>query len=141
MRRAEVLVDTAFAIALLNPDDAHHVVAVALGNQLRGQVRLVITRAVCLEIANSMSAPRQRIQTATFLRGMEADPHVEVLPWTEEAYSDALSLFHNRPDKGWSLTDCLSFVVMRERGISDALTTDIHFRQAGFQPLLRLGAN
>ncbi|HSU17232.1 type II toxin-antitoxin system VapC family toxin [Longimicrobium sp.] len=141
MRRTEVLIDTAFAIALLNVDDEHHVAAVTLGTQLRNQVRLVLTRPVCLEIGNAMSDPRRRAQTARFLAGMAADPNVEILPWSESVYSQALALFRSRPDKAWSLTDCTSFVVMRDRGITDALTTDNHFRQAGFQPLLRPAAN
>jgi predicted nucleic acid-binding protein len=141
MRRTEVLVDTAFAIALLNTEDDHHLAAIALGNQLRGRARLVLTRAVCLEIGNAMSNPRLRSQVANLLAGMEADPNVEILPWSEREYSNALALFRSRPDKAWSLTDCMSFVIMRERGITDALTTDNHFRQAGFQPLLRHTAN
>jgi predicted nucleic acid-binding protein len=48
----------------------------------------------------------------------------------------AFTLYGNRPDKSWSLTDCASFVVMRERGLTEALTTDEHFRQAGFRALL-----
>ncbi|NCO53669.1 MAG: type II toxin-antitoxin system VapC family toxin [Deltaproteobacteria bacterium] len=45
--------------------------------------------------------------------------------------------FQERPDKEWGLTDCVSFVIMTERKISAALTTDVHFEQAGFQVLLR----
>lgn len=67
---------------------------------------------------------------------MEADPNIEVVPLSEEFYAKAFALFRDRMDKEWGLTDCISFVVMRERGISDALTADDHFRQAGFRPLL-----
>lgn len=66
-----------------------------------------------------------------------ADPRVEIVPLTEALYSQALILFRARPDKKWGLTDCISFVVMHERGIADALTTDEDFEQAGFRALLR----
>jgi uncharacterized protein len=52
-------------------------------------------------------------------------------------FSAGLELFRSRRDKEWSLTDCMSFVVMRERGITDALTNDHHFEQAGFRILLK----
>jgi hypothetical protein len=59
-----------------------------------------------------------------------------VIPLTKEGYDRAFRLFRDRPDKEWSLVDCLSFVVMTERGITEALTTDHHFRQAGFTIML-----
>jgi hypothetical protein len=64
---------------------------------------------------------------------------VEVVPMTSDLYGQAFDLFRNRPDKEWGLTDCASFVVMRARGMTDALTSDDHFEQAGFQALLRRG--
>ena len=68
---------------------------------------------------------------------MEDDPYTEVVPETTDLFKEGLKLYSSRPDKGWSLTDCLSFVVMKERGILDALTSDHHFNQAGFHALLR----
>ena len=72
------------------------------------------------------------------LTDIEADPDVEIVPLSDELYAKGLSLLQTRPDKRWGLTDCISFVVMQERGLVDALTADAHFRQAGFQPLLRI---
>jgi hypothetical protein len=141
MTRSEILLDTAFAIALLNTTDAHHATAIALAQQLRRRARLILTRAICLEIGNAMCGLRLRELAAEFLVSLEDDPDIEIIPWNERIYSAAVALFQNRPDKSWSLTDCVSFVVMRERGITDALTSDRHFQQAGFRPLLRTANN
>jgi hypothetical protein len=73
----------------------------------------------------------------SLLQAIETDSSVEIVPLSEELYANAFSLFCARPDKEWGLVDCISFVVMQERGIIDALTTDEHFRQMGFRPLLR----
>lgn len=68
---------------------------------------------------------------------LERDPQVEIVLITDELYREAMALFCSRLDKDWGLIDCLSFIVMKERGLSDALTTDEHFEQAGFLALLR----
>jgi hypothetical protein len=63
---------------------------------------------------------------------------VEVLPLEAELFVRAFRLYSDRADKEWGLTDCVSFVVMTDRGIREALTADEHFEQAGFLPLLRM---
>jgi predicted nucleic acid-binding protein len=70
------------------------------------------------------------------LTSLEADPSVEVVPSTEELYHEAFQLYRDRADKEWGLVDCVSFVIMRERGLTEALTPDRHFEQAGFRALL-----
>ena len=132
-----VFVDTAYAIALVIQDDVHHDRAVELANQmLREGTRFVTTRAVLFEIGNSLSR-RYRQEAAELLRSFEDDPSVEILDMTRERCAEALDLFSSRPDKQWSLTDCLSFVIMNELGLRQALTADVHFEQAGFVALLR----
>lgn len=133
---SEVFLDTAMAIALMLENDQHHVKAWATLVEMRAHTRLVTTRAVCLEIGGALARPRHRAQAAALLASIDADPEFEVVPLSEDLYEQAVALFRSRGDKAWSLTDCLSFVVMRSRGISSALTTDQHFRQAGFEPLL-----
>ena len=66
----------------------------------------------------------------------QASPSVEIIPASSHLFNAALELYRSRPDKDWGLTDCASFVAMGERGLSEALTTDEHFRQAGFRALL-----
>jgi predicted nucleic acid-binding protein len=136
MEMSEVFVDTAVVIALLLDGDEHHGKAWSKILALRSQAKLVTTRAVCLEIGSSLSRPRHRAQAAALLASIEHDPEFEVVPLSEDLYAEGLTLFSERADKAWSLTDCLSFIVMRKRGITPALTTDQHFRQAGFEPLL-----
>lgn len=135
---SEVFLDTAYAIALSVESDEHHERAEELAEQLETETtRLVTTRAVLLEIGNALSKKRYRKAALELLDALEQDPLVEIVSLSEELYGQALELFRNRPDKDWGLVDCVSFVVMQERKLTEALTTDEHFEQAGFRPLLR----
>lgn len=135
---SEVFLDTAYAIALANMKDEFHAKAVQLAKQLRTQkTKLVTTRAVLLEIGNALAGQRFRVAAVKLLDALEADPTVGIIALTDGLYAQALNLYRTRPDKEWGLVDCLSFVVMRERKLRSALTTDMHFQQAGFRVLLR----
>jgi len=135
---SEVFLDTAFAIALSSPKDHLHGRAALLAGQLQeAGTRLVTTRAVVLEIGNALCKERYRAAAVRLLSALEGDPAVEVVPLSESLYARALQLYRERPDKEWGLTDCVSFVVMEDRGLGEALTTDEHFAQAGFRALLR----
>lgn len=135
---SEIFLDTAYAIALSAPTDAHHERAILLAGRLEVEgTRLVTTQAVLLEIGNALSRLRYRKAAVELLDSLHQDPSVEVVPFTERLYEEAFRLFRERQDKEWSLTDCLSFVIMQERGLASALTTDEHFHQAGFRVLLR----
>ena len=70
------------------------------------------------------------------LDALEADPNVEIGSLSEPLYVEGLMLFRQRPDKDWGLTDCMSFVLMQELGITEAMTSDRHFEQAGFVRLI-----
>ncbi len=89
-----------------------------------------------LEIGNALAKQRYRAAAVRLLEALENGPVVEIIPLSEGLYSRAMQLYRERPDKEWGLTDCVSFVVMQERSITEALTADDHFRQAGFRPLL-----
>ncbi|MBI4557792.1 MAG: type II toxin-antitoxin system VapC family toxin [Candidatus Hydrogenedentes bacterium] len=133
----DVFLDTAFAIALTVATDQHHAEAENLANVLsKSGARMITTRAVVLEIGNALARLRYRISALTLLDALEHDPRVDILPISEELFARAFRLYCQCRDKEWSLTDCLSFVVMRDRGLSEALTTDTHFQQAGFKVLL-----
>ena len=135
---SEVFLDTAFAIALSVATDEHHKRAEELADQLETEaIHLVTTRAVLLEIGNALSKQRYRQAAVELLTALEQDGQVEIVPLTENLYEQAFDLFCRRPDKDWGLVDCASFVVMQERGLTEALTTDEHFEQAGFRALLR----
>ncbi|MEY3867864.1 MAG: type II toxin-antitoxin system VapC family toxin [Microcoleaceae cyanobacterium] len=134
----EVFLDTSFAIALSSITDQHHARAVQLAHQLQAsQARLVTTQAILLEIGNALSQSKYRMGAIQLLESLEADPNVEIVLLTNDLYIAAFNLFKQRKDKEWGLVDCLSFIVMGNRGITDALTADTHFQQAGFRALLK----
>ncbi len=134
----KVFLDTAYAIALSVEPDEHHERAEEIAEQLEAeQTGLVTTRAILLEIGNALSKQRYRRAAIELLDALEEDSSVEIVPLSEELYGQALELFRNRPDKEWSLVDCVSIIVMQERGLTEILTTDEHFKQAGFRALLR----
>ena len=135
--RSEAFLDTSYAVALSAPKDALHERAVALARLLgMSRTRLITTRAVLLEIGNFLSSSRSRVAAVELLSSMENDPLIEIVPLSTDLYLKAFGLYKNRPDKEWGLIDCASFVVMGERGITEALTADQHFEQAGFRALL-----
>lgn len=133
----KVFHDAAYAIALSSSKDLHHERAIRLADQLRSnETRLITTRAILLEIGNALAKQRYRLAAFRLLVALETDPTVQVVPLTEQLYLRALQLYSDREDKEWGLTDCISFVVMDDEGISEELTTDHHFRQVGFTALL-----
>jgi predicted nucleic acid-binding protein len=135
---AEVFLDSAYLIALGVPADQHHAQAVELFQAISAaRIRIVTNRAVLLEVGSSLSKIRFRPAAINLLDKMQKSSVVEIVPVTEELSGAGWKLFCRRPDKEWSWTDCISFIVMRERGIKQALTTDEHFEQAGFVALLR----
>ena len=136
--QTEVFLDTAFAIALVSVNDRFNAQAMFLADQLEvSGTRLVTTRAVLLEIGNALSRQRFRHPAVMLLDSLEADPNIEIIPLSEQLYRRAHQLYRERSDKEWGLTDCISFIAMQDRGITETLTTDEHFQQAGFRALLR----
>jgi uncharacterized protein len=134
----EAFLDTSFAIALSSMTDQNHVQAVELANQLElHKTRLVTTQAILLEIGNALSKQRYRAAAIQLLESLETDPNIEIVLLTNSLYQEAFNLFKQRKDKEWGLVDCISFIVMKDRGITDALTADEHFQQAGFRALLK----
>jgi predicted nucleic acid-binding protein len=133
----EAFLDSAYAIALSASSDQYHELAEILAGQLEEEgTRLITSRAVIVEIGNALAKLRYRKAAIELLDSLEEDPNVEIIPITEELYQRAFQLYKDRPDKEWGLTDCISFVIMTDRGMTEALTTDEHFQQAGFKALL-----
>ncbi|HET6383695.1 MAG TPA: PIN domain-containing protein [Armatimonadota bacterium] len=133
----DVFVDTAAWLALFNADDALHIMALAVRKELyQRKQRLATTEFVLLETADALSGTRFRTSAARYLRALRREQAVEITPVSSELLADGLTLFEQRPDKEWSLTDCTSFVVMEQHGVRVAFTSDHHFEQAGFQKLL-----
>lgn len=135
---SEYFLDAAYAIALSAPADQHHERAVKVAREIKAQgARVITTRAVVLEIGNALAKARHRKVAVNLLLALEADPAVEIISISDDLYKEAFELYRRRPDKEWGLTDCISFVVMQERGVINALTTDEHFEQAGFVAVLK----
>lgn len=126
--------DTGYWLALNNKDDRLYERVRTLAAK-RGK-SLVTTEAVLLEIGDAFARGRSRRLAVALLAEIRTAPRVEVVPLTTDLFARALELYAARPDKDWGLTDCVSFEVMRERGIEEALAADQHFIQAGFRALL-----
>jgi predicted nucleic acid-binding protein len=132
---ASVFADTYFYLALLGRDDAARRRAEDVAAALR--VPVVTTAWVLTEVANALGAREHRAFYVQLARALRADPTVTLVPASQDLFERGEALYADRPDKGWSLTDCISFVVMEDMKITDALTADHHFEQAGFQALLK----
>ena len=103
---------------------------------MRTASKIVTTEAVLWEWLNALADASTRGIAAEGCRRVLADRRVEVVPFDAELSGAAVDLYRSRADKDWSLTDCLSFVVMERRHLAEALTTDHHFGQAGLKALM-----
>jgi uncharacterized protein len=130
-----VFADTFYFLALVNPKDRAHARAIALTSILHGQ--LVTTEWVLTEFGDALSHPPNRQEFVSTLQDLRQNPQVTIVPSDTALFEDGVQHFAERSDKEWSLTDCISFVVMQQKGITEALTGDHHFEQAGFTALLK----
>lgn len=129
--------DTSFWIALSSQRDQYRPQAIAWHTfVLRSGIRIVTTEAVLWEWLNALASSTTRATAAEGYRRAHADQLVEVVPFDPERNAAAVELYQSRGDKDWSLTDCLSIVVMERLGLTEALTTDHHFGQAGRKTLM-----
>jgi uncharacterized protein len=139
---SKVFLDTSYAVALSAPSDENHERAAELAEQLEtSNTYFVTTRAILLEIGNALSKLRHRTAAVRLLTALENDPKVEIVSASDELHRTscirrAFDIYRDRFDKEWGLIDCMSFVVMNDQGLTEALTADNHFRQAGFHVLL-----
>ena len=130
----KTIIDTSFTVALISEKDEDHEKAIALSYEY-GRKPMLITDFVILEIGNSLSR-RHRQSCVEAIEGFFASPEVEIVRLNEFLFAKAFELYKSHDDKTWGLVDCISFVVMREHKITDALTSDKHFVQAGFNALM-----
>jgi predicted nucleic acid-binding protein len=109
-------IDSGHFLALADRQDAYHQKAVTLSRSLIGP--FVTTEAVLVEVGNSLAGERWRVGGASMLASIRTNPNIEIVNVTEALFDRAVRLYTARPDKEWGLTDCISFVVMQERGIT-----------------------
>lgn len=129
-----LFLDTAYILALLNTHDEFHLQARKLSPEI--DVQLITTEAVLTEIGNALAKPEWRELAVDTLNDLREDEGVNIISVNSELFSRAFELYLSRMDKDWGLTDCISFVVMKDAKMKEALTTDHHFEQAGFKALL-----
>jgi predicted nucleic acid-binding protein len=127
--------DTFYFLALLNPKDARHNAAVAF-SRTHGR-SVVTTDWVLTELADGLAKQRTRRTFTLVYEGLVADPGTTIIKCSPGLWEQGRLLYEARADKDWSLTDCISFVVMEREKIAEALTADHHFEQAGFVALLK----
>ena len=123
-----VFADTFYFQARVNPRDEYHERVLAWSRE--SAAPLVTTELVLIELANSLARSRSRLLMRDFYAFLRRTADVELIH--PPRLASAWSLYHQHDDKSWSLTDCFSFVVMRERNLHAALTNDRHFSQVGF---------
>jgi len=129
-----VFADTSFFIAFLCEDDEDHVAAASIISDLGRNI--VTTQWVVVEVGNFLCKGSRRSLFSLFVQRLRSNPHVSIRSADDSSFEAGLRLYVGRPDKDWSLTDCISFAAMSELKLHDALTTDHHFVQAGFKALL-----
>lgn len=130
-----IFFDTGYLLALFDSADQLHERATDWSRVLRE--RCLITEYVLWECVNAFSHPAERGKAHMLVTFIRSDPGFEVVSASTELFETGLQLHRERPDKSWSLTDCISFHVMQQRGITRALAYDEHLDQAGFVALLR----
>jgi uncharacterized protein len=132
-----VFMDSNYLIALINPLDQWHKRARRVQREI-GVVQLLTSEWVMVETLNYFAERGEMFRRAAtkLAHRLTNNPLVEIIPATHEDYRAGFALYEARLDKGYSLTDCVSMNLMRERGINEVLTHDRHFAQEGFTVLL-----
>jgi len=133
-----VFVDTSAWLALINEADTDHAAAKTIRDKLlHNKKRFLVTDYIIVEIANSLCKTRWRSHAVQLINSIRETDSFEVVEIDKEVLDDAWDMYSARADKEWSLTYCVSFVVMKKHGIRDAFTNDHHFEQAGFAVLVK----
>lgn len=133
-----VFADTGYWVALLNSQDDLHDKAVRLSKTLQ-PIHIFTSEVVLTEVLNDFSKRGEyfRALATGLIQNLRSHPNTTIIPQTSQQFDQALLLYTQRKDKQWSHTDCVSFNIMEENGILEALAYDKHFTQAGYTPLMR----
>jgi uncharacterized protein len=133
-----VFADTGYGVALLNPRDELHDKATKLSKDLN-PIHIVTSEMVLTEVLNDFSKRGDYLRKVAteLIDRINENPNITLISQTSQQFQQGLELYKNRLDKNWSLTDCVSFKIMEQMCIYEALAYDKHFEQAGFKALLR----
>ena len=115
--------------------DSYHKKARIWLSRIRSAQEIWTTEVVLAEIGNSL-ARSNRSAAVAFINSCYVTFNVRVVTVDRVLFRRGVEFYHSRNDKEWGLTDCISFIVMRDYGLIEALTTDEHFQQAGFRAIL-----
>ncbi|MFM6455672.1 MAG: type II toxin-antitoxin system VapC family toxin [Planktothrix sp.] len=133
----KIFIDTVAWIALLNSrDNLHQKARLIMDDLIENKNPVVTTEFVLMEVADAISAPRLRPKTIDFIDNILLLPILLVIPASQDLWKAGWQLYKQRSDKEWGLTDCTSFIVMKQENIKIAFTADRHFEQAGFIKLM-----
>ena len=135
MSKDRLFLDTVFIQALLNPRDQYHSSAMQLLPRVKNAQEVWTTEAIFMEVGNALST-YDRHKVVAFIQKCYKTDNIFIVNITPQLFEQGLNLYESRPDKKWGLVDCLSFIVMEQQNLIDAVTSDIHFIQAGFRALL-----
>ncbi|HAO79196.1 MAG TPA: PIN domain nuclease [Verrucomicrobia subdivision 3 bacterium] len=130
-----VFADAFYFVARLNRRDQHHERVLKFSRDFRA--RLLTSDWMLMEVADALAESECRGRVREFILHLRQSSVCEIVPASRELLDRALASYHQHADKDWTLTDCVSFVIMRDRNVTDALTGDKHFEQAGFIALLK----
>jgi predicted nucleic acid-binding protein len=130
-----IFADTFYFLALLNPNDQAHQQAEEFSLEYTG--KLVTTEFVMLELGDALSQPEDRPVFLEAYDEIKRNPMMECVNLSAKWMKRGLASFRRYHDKAWTLTDCISMEVMRERSIQSILTADHHFTQAGFVTMFK----
>jgi len=130
-----VFMDTYGLIAWINTRDAAHQPVKSYLDAYSG--RIVTTAWVLLEFADAFSLSSTKPFAIEAIKRIHRLPMFVVVGFDAAVYQAGFDLYEARSDKDWSLTDCIFFAVMTQRRLSDALTADHHFEQAGFRAVFK----
>ena len=132
-----VFADAHYWIAIVNPNDSWAEAAKKVRSSL-GEIFIVTTDGVLTEFLAALSkGEHMRKQAAKMVRVILDNPNVRVIPQTRDSFLKGLTLYENRSDKEYSLTDCISMNVMKAESLVEVLTKDHHFEQEGFTVLIK----
>jgi uncharacterized protein len=129
-----VFADASFYIAWMNPQDEFHSEADRLAENYFGEI--FTSEYVLMEVGNWLSRAKDKSFFVRLLDYLKEDLQTTIIPAFPELFQEGFRLFSQRADKDWSMTDCISFYLMKERGIYEAFASDHHFEQAGYRILL-----